>query len=324
MSVRFDNRKIVIKFFLENKRKNIFIERDDLRLVLINPYNLEMFNFYHFIDHYNFIRNRYYIGERTCDYKDGWIENFTKNNAFYSEKEFTFDENWKIRLPIQTGNDTYTKQCVFTTSDNSLKFYIENNSVWLNVNETGIYPIKFKIEPNTKYWFIVGCSYGRMKISYNTDNGQYKDITLNNNLRFNFDSNAKIIFGSDPSSASGDQFIGKIEITNTELIWEKNNDISEYDIELNEYDFEHNLKYGDNWGPDTPIPTVKIGDKNLEKDIDYIVSYSNNSGIITGDTIQIATCTINGIGNYVGTKSINFNIRLKEKMFNVIITSNDE
>ena len=66
----------------------MYIEYGELRLVLANPSNLEMFNFYHYIDHYNIVKHRYYNGilNGECKYSDGWISNFKTfpNNGIVS------------------------------------------------------------------------------------------------------------------------------------------------------------------------------------------------------------------------------------------------
>lgn len=56
----------------------------------------------------------------------------------------------------------------------------------------------------------------------------------------------------------------------------------------------------------TPNITVKNGSKTLVKDTDYSVTYKNNTEPGT------ASVTITGIGNYTGTKTVNFNIVPKQ------------
>lgn len=51
-----------------------------------------------------------------------------------------------------------------------------------------------------------------------------------------------------------------------------------------------------------PVPTVTIGSTTLTPNIDYTVSYSNNTDVGT------ATVTITGVGNYNGTKTATFKI----------------
>ena len=51
-----------------------------------------------------------------------------------------------------------------------------------------------------------------------------------------------------------------------------------------------------------PNLTVKLGSKELTKDVDYTVKYSDNKNVGT------ATITATGIGNYTGTKSIVFKL----------------
>lgn len=55
-----------------------------------------------------------------------------------------------------------------------------------------------------------------------------------------------------------------------------------------------------------PDVTVKLGEKTLEKGVDYTVSYTNNMKVGKG------MLTITGIGNYAGTVSKNFAIRYYE------------
>jgi gliding motility-associated-like protein len=55
----------------------------------------------------------------------------------------------------------------------------------------------------------------------------------------------------------------------------------------------------------TPSPVVKDGSTTLTEGTHYTVSYSNNVNVGT------ATVTVTGIGNYTGTKSVNFNITTK-------------
>lgn len=52
----------------------------------------------------------------------------------------------------------------------------------------------------------------------------------------------------------------------------------------------------------TPICTVRFGDAVLRQNIDFNFTYSNNINVGT------ATVTITGMGNYAGTKTVNFNI----------------
>ena len=54
--------------------------------------------------------------------------------------------------------------------------------------------------------------------------------------------------------------------------------------------------------PLTPVPEVTLGDQKLKKDVDYNVSYSNNTNIGT------ATVTVTGIGQYTGTAKGTFEI----------------
>ncbi len=51
-----------------------------------------------------------------------------------------------------------------------------------------------------------------------------------------------------------------------------------------------------------PVPVVVVGDKTLVADVDYVVSYENNTKIGT------ATITIGGIGNYTNTATKTFEI----------------
>ena len=55
----------------------------------------------------------------------------------------------------------------------------------------------------------------------------------------------------------------------------------------------------------TPAVTVKDGTTTLTSGTDYTVTYSNNTNVGT------ATATITGIGNYMGTKTVNFTINAK-------------
>lgn len=54
-----------------------------------------------------------------------------------------------------------------------------------------------------------------------------------------------------------------------------------------------------------PLPTVKYGDKTLKKGTDYTLSYKNNKAV------GKATVTINGKGNFTGTKQVTFRIAPK-------------
>jgi hypothetical protein len=54
--------------------------------------------------------------------------------------------------------------------------------------------------------------------------------------------------------------------------------------------------------PVTPEPVIKYGNLTLTKDVDYTLSYTNNTNVGT------ATMTISGKGNYRDTQSVNFNI----------------
>ena len=56
----------------------------------------------------------------------------------------------------------------------------------------------------------------------------------------------------------------------------------------------------------TPICTVMFGDAQLRQNYDYKFEYSNNVNVGT------ATITITGMGNYAGTKTVNFNIVAKD------------
>mgnify|MGYP001667853525 CR=1 FL=1 len=56
----------------------------------------------------------------------------------------------------------------------------------------------------------------------------------------------------------------------------------------------------------TPAPTVKMGSTTLKSGTDYTLKYSNN---IKAGT---ATITITGKGNYAGTKTVTFKIKVKE------------
>ena len=64
-----------------------------------------------------------------------------------------------------------------------------------------------------------------------------------------------------------------------------------------------------------PEPEVKIGEKVLEKDKDYKLTYKNNvnpnkNGLFAGDTYNkyLPTVTITGIGNFESVITMNFNI----------------
>lgn len=55
-----------------------------------------------------------------------------------------------------------------------------------------------------------------------------------------------------------------------------------------------------------PEPTITYGDKILEKDKDYILSYENNTDVGTGKVI------VNFIGDYTGTATSEFEIKAKQ------------
>ena len=63
-----------------------------------------------------------------------------------------------------------------------------------------------------------------------------------------------------------------------------------------------NASYTFNNSNISPNPVVKIGSTTLVKDRDYTVAYKNNRNVGT------ATLTITGIGNYTGSKSVNYKI----------------
>lgn len=60
----------------------------------------------------------------------------------------------------------------------------------------------------------------------------------------------------------------------------------------------------------TPKPTVKMGSTTLEKGTDYTLSYADNTDAGT------ATITITGIGNFTGTRTVNFTINKKQPVLN--------
>jgi hypothetical protein len=60
----------------------------------------------------------------------------------------------------------------------------------------------------------------------------------------------------------------------------------------------------------TPEPVVKDGSTTLDRDTDYTVSYTNNTNV------GQATVTIDGMGNYTGTKTVSFNIQVATIDFN--------
>lgn len=62
-----------------------------------------------------------------------------------------------------------------------------------------------------------------------------------------------------------------------------------------EYTYDGNSK--------KPAVTVKLGDKTLEKDTDYTVSYNKNKAAGTAEAVII------GAGTYQGQKTINFTIK---------------
>lgn len=55
-----------------------------------------------------------------------------------------------------------------------------------------------------------------------------------------------------------------------------------------------------------PAMIVRLDDKELIKDVDYKVTYSNNSGLGASDSI--AKVTVTGINNYIGSKTASFTI----------------
>lgn len=57
-----------------------------------------------------------------------------------------------------------------------------------------------------------------------------------------------------------------------------------------------------------PVLTVKYGNKKLEEGVDYIVDYSGNVNAGTATAAVMVT----GIGNYMGTKSVSFDIKKKK------------
>lgn len=69
-------------------------------------------------------------------------------------------------------------------------------------------------------------------------------------------------------------------------------------LEKNSYNYDGKAK--------TPAVTVQVGNDVLAKDTDYTVSYANNTNIGT------ATVTITGKGNYTGTASATFQIKVKK------------
>lgn len=73
--------------------------------------------------------------------------------------------------------------------------------------------------------------------------------------------------------------------------------ISSAKVTLNktEYTYDGNSK--------KPAVTVKLGDKTLEKDTDYTVSYNKNKAAGTAEAVII------GAGTYQGQKTINFTIK---------------
>lgn len=73
-------------------------------------------------------------------------------------------------------------------------------------------------------------------------------------------------------------------------------DISNHTISLNTTTFVYD------GNPKTPIETIVVNGKTLEKDKHYTVTYSNNVNVGT------ATVTVTGIGNYIGTLETNFTI----------------
>lgn len=77
-------------------------------------------------------------------------------------------------------------------------------------------------------------------------------------------------------------------------------DISSAEVTLEAEEFEYKGT------PVTPVPVVKLGETTLEYGIDYVVSYDKNT--VEGE----ATLTVTGIGNYKGTATKKFKVKVAE------------
>lgn len=119
----------------------------------------------------------------------------------------------------------------------------------------------------------------------NTDVGTAKVIVT---LKNNYSGTKEITFE-----------ISKLEITQDSLIMSE--------IEPQEY----------TKNPITPEPTVTVNEKTLEKDVDYTLSYENNTNAGT------ATVKVTGIGNYSGEYTSQFTVNPKNADFFIVVILDD-
>ena len=147
-----------------------------------------------------------------------------------------------------------------------------------------------------------------------------KTLTVNVDYTVGYANNSGVIsttegkLGTCSIIGKGDYSGSKTVTFNISLIAE-DNDISNASVTLNPTSYSHTGKYGEEWGPDTPTPTVKMGDKTLVNGVDYTIAYTNNSGTIINTESKTGTCTIIGSGYYIGNKSIDFDISLENSSY---------
>ena len=119
----------------------------------------------------------------------------------------------------------------------------------------------------------------------NTDVGTAKVIVT---LKNNYSGTKEITFE-----------ISKLEITQDSLI-------------MSEFEPQEYTK-----NPITPEPTVTVNEKTLKKDVDYTLSYENNTNA------GMATIKVTGIGNYSGEYTSQFTINPKNANFFIVVILDD-
>ena len=135
----------------------------------------------------------------------------------------------------------------------------------------------------------VGTPSTGAKVLYGTERGKY---TLTESPKYTDAGTYPIYYKVTATNYNDLEGTQNLEITGIDV-----NTLTST-ISTNTYKYDGTAK--------TPEVTIKEGQKNLQKDRDYRVAYSNNINAGTG------TLTITGQGNYSGTKTINFTITAKD------------
>ena len=262
----------------------------------------------------------------TGDY-EGKIETSFKitpasiNNFKYSISPKSLIYNGKIQCPNIQLKDDFGNVLIDNTD-----YYISGNNncdagnAYIYINGKGCYTGKIKIDYTIEPYYIseknVAFSLDNSLIEYNGTPQNPSIISLINtelDKELEIDKDYIIVKYSDNINVGTGSIIieGKGNYTGTVS---KNYNIiaapiEDTDVVFNETSFVYNGKAIE------PIFSVKVKGRILKKDVDYSVTYLNNTSIGTGSVI------ITGVGNYSGIVTKYFNITDDQHQFGDWLTT---